>query len=596
MELAEFLSQTQAEIRAEIQDRMANADGLDAYSEGIFTERVMNHMAEFGMTGDPQVCHVSAKVGSANIALSGYAFSEQVDQLDLFVSLYGACDEITPISDSEVKAKAEQCIRFLSNCVQGRLATSLDASHEAYPLVRTLRECYATLDQIRIYVLTDKHAKAKKFQPRDVNGKLVMLEVMDIERLFRHWSEGKPREELVVDFVEACGDVLPCVHVPGSANEYDYALTVVPGEALRFVYERFGQRILEANVRSFLGTTGKVNKAIRDTLRDRPGRFMAYNNGIVVVADEIGLAKTKDNGPGIRFLKGMQIVNGGQTTASIYFTKRKDPGIDLSTVRVPMKVIKLRADLPADEEAIISDISRCANSQNAVRLSDLSANKPFHVELEKLSFTTYCPDGIGRWFYERATGSYNTHLAREGTTPARLRQLKDSLPAARKITKTDLAKFLNAWDQEPQTVSLGAQKNFESFMRDVDAGITAGSVSLPDVQDFKNMVAKAILYKRAHSLVRPMFKAFQGNVAAYVIALISEKLGDRFVLDRVWNRQGVSDQLADQIRVWAHEVHDVLQRTAGGRMLSEWAKRDECWSAVRDATYSHVRLGIPELS
>src|SRR5207244_4007116 len=207
----------------------------------------------------------------------------------------------------------------------GRLASSMDQSNDAYTLTITIQECYSNLDQIRVYVLTDRQAKAKNFKQREVSGKTVKLEVMDIERLHRHWSEGKPRDELVVNFEEVTGSALPCIFIPGEVAEYDYAMTAIPGEALRFVYDKYGARLLEANVRSFLSATGKVNKGIRDTLKDTPERFMAYNNGIVIVADEIQLGQTSDGGPGLLWLKGMQIVNGGQTTASIYFTKKKSP-------------------------------------------------------------------------------------------------------------------------------------------------------------------------------------------------------------------------------------------------------------------------------
>ena len=180
--------------------------------------------------------------------------------------------------------------------------------------------------------------------------------------------------------------------IPGENDDYDYALTAIPGEALRLLYEKFGARLLEANVRSFLSVKAKgVNAGIQGTLRTSPGRFMAYNNGIVIVADEMRFEKTADGSPGIAWIKGLQIVNGGQTTASIYFAKRKHPATDLSKVRVPAKIIVMREPDPTKEEALVSDISRFANSQNAVSQSDLSANKPFHVEVEKLSLTVYCP-------------------------------------------------------------------------------------------------------------------------------------------------------------------------------------------------------------
>lgn len=594
MELEDFLKQTQAQVRAEIGERLGAPTDTYPYPELIFAEIVMQHMSEVGMTFEPAVCHYEATVGNARLRLSGHAISSEADQLDLFVSLYAGVDVITPIPDAETKTAAEQCIRFLSRCVDGRLAKTMEESNDAYALARTLQECYPGLDQIRVYVLTDRQAKAKNFKPREVGGKTVKLEIMDIERLYRHWSAGKPRDELVINFEEVSGGALPCVFVPGEMADYDYALTVIPGEALKFAYEKYGARLLEANVRSFLSVTGKVNRGIRDTLRNEPERFMAYNNGIVLVADELRLGKTAEGGPGILWLKGMQIVNGGQTTASIYFTQKKDSEVDLRRVRVPAKIIVLKSGGVAEEEALISDISKYANSQNAVKQSDMSANKPFHVEMEKLAISTYCPDGVGRWFYERAAGSYNVMLSREGTTPAKLRALKEAIPPARKVTKTDLAKYLNAWDQKPHLVSFGSQKNFEAFMSMFKEGEGEAAPALPDVASYKQMISKAIVFKAAHKLVRPMFQAFQANVAAYVVSLLANRMGRRLSLDTIWLKQGLSPQLQEQIQVWAREVNDVLHRSSGGKMVSEWAKKEECWAVVQEASFSEARAGIPE--
>lgn len=244
---------------------------------------------------------------------------------------------------------------------------------------------------------------------------------------------------------------------------------------------------------------------------------------------------------------------------------------------------------------MISDISRFANSQNAVKLSDLSANKPFHVELEKLALTTYCPDGVGRWFYERAAGSYNTMLAREGSTPAKLRQIKDAIPTSRKITKTDLAKYLSTWDQKPHDVSFGSQKNFERFMYALTPGDGQAPPSLPDVVTWKRMVAKAILFKETQKIVRPLVPAFQANVTVYTVALMSNRLGSRIDLERIWNNQAISGELKQQARLWAEEVNRVLLLSANGRMVSEWCKKAECWQAVLDASYSQVIGSLPEM-
>ena len=157
--------------------------------------------------------------------------------------------------------------------------------------------------------------------------------------------------------------------------------------------------------------------------------------------------------------------------------RKKHPEIDLGRVRVPAKIIQLRSDDPVAEEGLISDISKFANSQNSVKLSDLSANKPFHVKIEQLSLTTYCADGMTRWFYERAAGSYNTMMAREGTTPARLKKLKADIPSSRRITKTDLAKFLNAWDRKPHLRQLRRAEEFRAVHGGISAMKTGGDTA-----------------------------------------------------------------------------------------------------------------------
>jgi hypothetical protein len=595
MELVEFLLQIRATVQAEIGERLTDTEEAYPYPEVVFAETVMQHMAEIGMSFDPQMCYYANKVGNAQLKLSGYALSDDAEQLDLFVSLFANTDTITNISDSETKQAAEQCLRFLARCAEGKMASAMDDSHDAYPFAVTIQECYSSLDQIRIFVLTDCLAKSKSFKSREISGRTVKLEVMDIERLYRHLSEGKPRDELVVNFEEVSGCPLPCVYVPGNDANYDYAMTAIPAEALRFLYEKYGARLLEANVRSFLNTTGKVNKGIRDTLKNYPERFMAYNNGIVVVADEISVVKTSNGETAIHWLKGMQIVNGGQTTASIYFTKKKWPEIDLRRVRVPAKLIILRSLNSTAEESLISDISRYANSQNAVKQSDLSANLPFHIELEKIAQTTYCPDGVGKWFYERAAGSYNTYLAREGDTPARLKRLREIVtPPARKITKTDLAKVLNAWNGRPHIVSFGAQKNFEKFMEEYRDNEAQAAGPLPDVSAFKSMVAKIIIFKKVTMLVRPMFPAFQGNVATYLVSVLADQLRERIDLGKIWIAQDISPELKELLKIWAAEVNEVLHKSSAGRMISEWAKKPECWDAVRSASYTVVSDLVPE--
>ncbi|MBF5005686.1 AIPR family protein [Diaphorobacter caeni] len=591
MTLEEFLLETRAEVQARMQ-------AGQLYEEMIFTDIVMSHMAEIGMTEEPTACRYEGRVGTATLRLSGYAITDEDDQLDLFVSLHAGVDSPTQIPDSETTTAAKQALRFLTLCAERKVASKLDPSSPIHALASRLEKIYVNLEDIRIYVITDRVSKSKSFKSQEVSGKAVRLEVMDIERLFRHMSEGKPRDELVVNFQDLSGTSLPCVYVPGEDCDYDYALTAIPGDALRHLYEKYGSRLLEANVRSFLSVASSksVNGGIQSTLRTAPERFMAYNNGLVLIVDKLALAKNEDGSIGIATLQGMQIVNGGQTTASLYFTKRKYPQTDLSRVRIPAKIIVMRTNDPVAEEALISDVSRFANSQNSVKQSDLSANKPFHVEMEKLSRTIYCPNGTNQWFYERSAGSYKTLLTREGHTPTRLKQLKEAIPASRRITKTDMGKYVNAWNGLPNFVSLGAQKNFTKFMESMAAADPSLAPALPTVNDFKSMVAKAIIYKASEKLIRPMFPAFQANITAYTISVLAARLGNRIDLSRVWTSQNISPELLQQIESWSREVDEQLKKTSAGRMISEWAKRPECRDAVMEMPLSSPRLDIPEVS
>ncbi len=590
MELSNFL----ITIQAEISERMQDPDNNYPYRELVFAETIMRHMSEINMTyDDPSVCYYEGKYGNSLLRLAGYSFDSEGEGLDLFVSLYSNSETIQSVPDSETKTAGVQCWRFLESCRKGSLNSFMDPSHDAYPLALQIRETWATLDPIRIYVLTDRVAKSKHFADLQKDGKTVKLEVMDVERLFRHWAEGKPESEIEADFIQLCGLPLPCVYMPASDTDYDCALTMFPGEALRFMYDRYGSRLLEANVRSFLSTTGKINKGIRDTLRECPDRFMAYNNGIVIVTEEILWENLPHGIPAIRGLKGMQIVNGGQTTASLYFTKKKYPDTNIGRVRVPAKILLLNEYGRTAEQELIAAISRYSNSQNVVRQADLSSNKPFHVAMEKLSTTTYCPDGVGRWFYERTTGSYNVMLATQGTTPSKLKNLKNAIPSSRKITKTDLAKYLNAWDRRPHTVSLGSQKNFVEFMKRLDDDLGDLTPRL-SAQIYKEIIAKVIFFKAVHKITRKRFSAFQANIAAYTVSVASDMVGPRISLDRIWQNQDISDALRNQCEIWAREVNSVLESTSSGTMISEWAKKEKCWQTVRIRSFRAPSEGIPE--
>jgi len=245
MTLEEFLLQTHEDVRTEVGNQLGSVQDEYPYAELVFADIVMQHLSDIGMTFEPQQCHFNGKIANAQLHLTGYALSDDTEQIDFFVSIYDGSDHLEAISDSDTKTAAEQCLRFVSKCADGRLSSHLDQSSnpETYDLARTIEELYSNFNQVRIYVLTDRQAKTKQFKPREVAGKTIKLEVIDIERLHRHWSAGKPRDEIMVNFEEVSGSALKCVYVPGERSNYDYSLTAIPGDTLFAIYEKYGAKL-----------------------------------------------------------------------------------------------------------------------------------------------------------------------------------------------------------------------------------------------------------------------------------------------------------------------------------------------------------------
>jgi hypothetical protein len=598
MSLEAFHSGLRTDIKQMVADRYHSEFEPFPSEELVFAEWAMDHLEEVGISEAPVVCHWGGKIGNASLRVSGYSLSADETGLDLYVTSYFGTDEIRDLKDAEASSIGAEGVRFLMTAAAGRLESRVAPSHPVKDLVSTIVSHWATLDRIRVFVLTDGRTKGKRFVPKEVQGKTVSVESMDIERLFRH-LDGRPRDEIVLNLSGMLGRPMPCVYVPDAEADYDYALAALPGIVLRELYVNYGTRLLEANVRTFLGSKKTVNKGISDTLKNEPEHFLAFNNGLVLVCDEAIFERVERDGVGLSFLRGLQIVNGGQTTSTIYFATRDDRAIDLSHVMVPVKIIILKSKDDDARDQLITKVSRFANSQSAIKQSDLSANRPFHVQLEKLAEQAWCPDGATRWFYERAAGAYNVMLLKEGTTPAKRRKLQEMIPPKRKLSKNDIAKYHEAWRRRPHQVALAGEKNFKAFMDSLDEDPSI--VPTPLTADwYRAMIAKVILFKSIESLikareVRDTFKQGWVNIATYVIALTSETIGDRLDLQQIWTHQGISEELASLLSSWATAVNQQFELIAPGQQISEVAKRESTWVKIRSASYLPPNDKIPEL-
>ena len=424
--------------------------------DDFLTSIMLEYLEEAGETSDPVMCPFR----SYGLQLNAYAFSEDYSSLDIFVCIYSESDTPKSVSQSEVDATIKRAIQLYQKAVNN-LYMSFEKDNDTYEFAITVNKEKDNIKTVRVCALTNGLVKPIPLNNITVGNADISFNVWDIDRLYRCVTSGRMRETIEIDFYEKYGITIPCIENV-SSEKYSVYLSIIDGSLLALLYDEFRDRLLEKNVRSFLQVKGSVNKGIRDTIREEPDMFLAYNNGISVTAEDVEIVRDDNGKPSIKKIRDMQIVNGGQTTASIFnaYKDKKNP-VDLSKVYVQMKISVISSSEDVDE--IVSRISAFANTQNKIQIADFSANDVFHRKVEDLSRTIWTASVGGmnpiNWFYERARGQYADMLSRESTS-LRKKQFKETHPV---FTKTDLAKFENTWDQLPYFVSEGAQKNFRRF-------------------------------------------------------------------------------------------------------------------------------------
>jgi AIPR protein len=558
-----------------LQETLAAAEVDGAPRLEAFTQLVIERLSAAGEFDDAQVAYLR-KTG---LELSGWSYDGDTDVLHAFVTDWTGRTPPVSLTRTTAEQPLRRLATFLERCIDG-YATKLDDSMPAWELADLLPRQIDTIKEIRLYLFSDSAARRLDLDTARgaIHGVPVTQHVWDLERLYRFDTSGLEREPITVDIEELLGAPLPCLAGPSGADVAVY-LAILPGSFLADLYGRYGSRLLERNVRSFLQARGAVNKGIRETILNRPDRFLPYNNGISATAGDVSLVDLPDGGLALTSIKDLQIVNGGQTTASIHHAATRDRAA-LDGISVQAKLTVVRPDL-IDE--VVPSISKFSNTQNKVTGADFSANHPFHIQMEELSRTVWAPAPDGaqrqtRWFYERARGQYADELARAGTQ-AKRRQFKATCPTNQKFTKTDLARFLNTYEQRPHQVSLGAEKNFREFM------LRLGERRIdPDMQWFQRLVAMAILFRSAEKIVQQQrFGGYRAQIVTYTLAKLSHATQHRIDLDEIWRQQRLSPAVHDVIADLSHPVFQIVTNPSGTvRHIGEWCKKLDCWKAVEE--------------
>ncbi|WP_158993970.1 AIPR family protein [Mucilaginibacter sp. L196] len=557
--------------------------------EQIFTQWGIDLLAEAGETENARPAYDEKALGTKNQhKINGYAISENYETLDLIITIYKGFDQPEKVSKEEIDTAAKRIVNFFRKAVYKEYANDLEEASEIFQFAQTLNQSQDlknNLVRINAIIISDGIYTGAAPTSENISGYPVYFRIIDLNYLYNIIE--KSHVPIEIDF-KSEGFNIPCILSPTYNEEYQSFLAIISGSALAVIYERFGARLLEQNVRSFLQFTGKINNGIRKTIISEPHMFLAFNNGIAATADDIVVEKA-ENGDGyvISSVKDLQIVNGGQTTASIYHTWKKDKA-DISGIQVQLKlsVIKKKDNLGV----IVSRIAEYANTQNKVSISDLSSNKPFHIELEKISRTTVTPHNDSqptqtKWFYERARGQYKNARLKDGFTPAKQKAFDIKNPKSQVFSKEDLAKFENSYGEKsegkklaigPYIVVRGNQKNYVQFINYVKDN--------PDTIYFEDAVAKGILFKTAEKLygIKPNAIGDMRYITVpYAISYLNYKTHNKLDLYKIWKAQALSENLRTILYELMVEVESIIKQYAPGSLYGEYAKKEECWTTLK---------------
>jgi hypothetical protein len=553
----------------------ADVEESERFRPEAFTERVIELLE-----GESEIEDVTV-VSFRQRGMEVSAFSAIPDEgrLNLFVTIYHGTVPPPTVSKDQIAGGFSRLRAFAKAAFEG-IHARIEEAAPVFDAALTIHEMKGRVGQMGLYVITDGVTHVDHVPEQEFDGIPVNSFVWDLRKIYQFETSGRTPDPIDVDLAALAGGPLPCLASTVSMGaDYRAFLALLPGTLLAKVYELHGARLLERNVRTFLQARGKVNRGIRDTIRNEPRRFLAYNNGITATAETVELVESSPAVRGIVRLRNLQIVNGGQTTASLFHAAVREHE-DLSDVQVQAKII----EVPGRHlDELVPKISRYANSQNRISESDFLAGDPFHIAIERFSRSVWAPASSGgqvltRWFYERARGQYQDMKARE-TSAARQREFVRTHPNSQRFTKTDLAKFENTWAQLPHLVSLGAQKNFAEFTVRLRA---RGSFE-PDELYFKRLVSKGILFRAAEKIVQAQrIPGYRANIVTYALAYLAHRTAQRINLDAIWARQAPSGPLGQAIGEVATQVREVLLDAPGGGNVTEWAKSERCWDRVRE--------------
>jgi hypothetical protein len=560
-----------------------------------FTETFVKALEATGQVSDCDPAYYEGLFNGETARINGYAKSSDGRALDMIVTVIPDTDgeeqqdsPPAPVTVEAVLEAAQEALRAFS-LAGTAIHTGMEEAGPARDMLEVLHSLQngaSPLSRIRIHIIVD--GKAPETGPIS-HGPIshgpvpdglyeVNSIVWDLEKLFNIVA-GSGNETLRIGPENFLTEPLPCLEVENASDTHRCYLTIIPGDLLHDIYHAYGTRLLELNVRAFLQDKVKVNQGIRDTIKDRPEYFFTYNNGLALTVEDLEI-ETGPSGTCITSMTGLQIVNGGQTTASIHLAKNKYDA-DLSDVRVQAKITRVEQE---HLEKLVPKISKFSNAQNAVRATDFSSRHPFHIAMQRHSEAIPAPGNVNRWFYEKARGEYlvaRDVAARTGEAGT----FDEYTPKKMKVEKTDLAAAYICWSGRPDLKTKGTQTAYVAMMKALSAKGADNEEWTPSEDDYRDLISHVIMHREAIRLSRRRGDnklAYPGPAAAYTLASVSARSINRVNLKSIWEHQKVSAVFTELLENWMPQIEKEMRNSCPETVNeSEWFKKPECWNHIR---------------
>lgn len=564
----------------------------DTESRGLLKSEAFfeNVCEELVGTGELSVNYSMSNFIKKGMELNGYDYDEERQLLTLIVHNYFQENSIQTLTLQQMKTKFKRLKNYLVNVADGyfkqyeETAEGFDALYNIYTYLMNNQ-----IKRIRFIIITDGKItrSVNNVEDDEFNNIGIEHRIIDIEYIYKIYISEFTNRTFEVDVK------LPYLKVSHNVDEYDSYLVVMDGNTLAEIYDKYGQRLFEQNVRTFLQFKGKVNKGLRATIEYNPKQFFAYNNGLTATASDV---EVNDEGILTKIID-FQIVNGAQTTTAIY-AAQKNHKLCIDDVYVQMKLSVIK-DTEEKNQAV-SKISEYANTQNKVNKSDFFSNSPFHKEFKDYASRVWVSATGGsqrrtHWFYERVRGGYLNKQA--FLTPAEKKKFQLENPKTQLVDKTFLAKSENSWKQHPDIVSRGAQFSFSYFADKTSDELEKNNFAITE-KYFKDAISRVILFRQVEKLVSKAEwynGGFRAQIVTYSIAYFSHFISNSskfFSFDEIWENQSVPHDLEHCFEIITESVfNDISNPPDGYGNVTQWCKQKKCWERMKA---HYIEIDVPK--